>query len=124
MEIKITHPDTPSIPYLGPDHSSHFLYDESMEHKSKLTAILQEVLMKNNPSNHTNVYQIKIRENLDTAVTDWFGDLTLTPVENGGTLLKGAFSDQSALRGFLDQLWNLNFTVLSVDKIETELKEN
>ena len=71
-------------------------------------------------SGYPNIYQIKIKENLDTADTNWFGDLTLIPLENGGTLLVGPFSDQSALRGFLDQLWNLNFTVLSVGKIENE----
>ena len=69
-------------------------------------------------SRYPNIYQIKIKENLDTATTNWFGDLTLIPLENGGTLLVGPFSDQSALRGFLDQLWNLNFTVLSVERIE------
>ena len=83
-------------------------------------AILQEVNMEFQESRYPNIYQIKIKENLDTATTNWFGDLTLIPLENGGTLLVGPFSDQSALRGFLDRLWNLNFTVLSVDKIENE----
>ena len=71
-------------------------------------------------SRYPNIYQIKIKEYLDTATKNWFGDLTLIHLENGGTLLVGSFSDQSALRGFLDQLWNLNFTVLSVGKIENE----
>jgi hypothetical protein len=83
-------------------------------------AILQEVNMEFQESGYPNIYQIKIKENLDTAITNWFGDLTLIPLENGGTLLVGPFSDQTALRGFLDQLWNLNFTVLSVGKIENE----
>lgn len=51
-------------------------------------------------------------------MTDWLGDVTVIPEENGETLLIGEFLDQSALRGFLDQLWNLNFTVVSVDRIE------
>jgi len=83
-------------------------------------AILLEVNMEFQESGYPNIYQIKIKENLDTATTNWFGDLTLILLENGGTLLVGPFSDQSALRGFLDQLWNLNFTVLSVGKIENE----
>ena len=76
--------------------------------------------MEYQESGYPNIYQIKIKETLDTATTDWFGDLTLTPLENGGTLLVGPFSDQPALRGFLTQLWNLNFTVVSVEKIENE----
>jgi hypothetical protein len=83
-------------------------------------AILQEVNMEFQESRYPNIYQIKIKENLDTAATNWFGDLTLITLENGGTLLVGPFSDQPALRGFLTQLWNLNFTVVSVEKIENE----
>jgi hypothetical protein len=64
-----------------------------------------------------DIYQIKVKETLDTGVTDWFGGMTVTPLESGGTLLTGPFPDQPALRGFLDQLWNLNFTVVSVEKV-------
>lgn len=64
-----------------------------------------------------NTYRIMVREILTLEATDWFGDLTVKPLENSGTLLTGAFPDQSALRGFLDHLWNLNFTVVSVEKV-------
>ena len=64
-----------------------------------------------------NLYRIKVRETLDPADMDWFGGLTVTPLEDGATLLTGPFADQSALRGFLTQLWNLNFTVLSVERV-------
>jgi hypothetical protein len=73
--------------------------------------------METNGINQSNLYRIKVREALDPANTEWFGDLTLIPLENGGTLLTGPFPDQPALRGFLTQLWNLNFTVLSVEKV-------
>jgi hypothetical protein len=89
-----------------------------MKRKTHLMTIPQEVNMKFNQSNHAPIYQIKIKEKLDTAVVEWFGGLTLTPIEDGGTLLTGPFPDQSALRGFLEQLWNLNLTVLSVDQIK------
>jgi len=32
--------------------------------------------------------------------------------------LIGKFTDQAALRGFLDSLWNLNFSIISVEKIK------
>lgn len=64
-----------------------------------------------------NAYRIMIKETITTDRPRWFDGMTLTPLENGGTLLIGAFPDQSALRGFLDQLWNLNFTVVSVEKV-------
>ena len=74
--------------------------------------------MKIKKTDHGVTYRIKIKEDLDPAAMDWFGGLMVTVGEDGGTLLVGPFPDQPALRGFLDQLWNLNFTVLSVDRVE------
>ena len=74
--------------------------------------------MKIKKTDHGITYRIKIKEDLDPGEMDWFGGLTATVGEDGGTLLVGSFLDQPALRGFLDQLWNLNFTVLSVDRVE------
>jgi len=76
--------------------------------------------MESKQINQTNTYCIRVKERLDQHITDCFGDLALTPLEDGKTLLVGPFVDQSALRGLLNQLWNLNITVLSVDKIENE----
>jgi len=67
---------------------------------------------------HRSTYRIRLQGALSPSITDWFGDITVIPEENGETLLIGEFPDQSALRGFLDQLWNLNFTVVSVDRVE------
>jgi hypothetical protein len=36
--------------------------------------------------------------------------------EHGETLLMGWFADQAALRGLLDHLWNLNFTILGIEQ--------
>ncbi len=62
-------------------------------------------------------YQIKVKESMDGSLADWFGDIVVLPQENGETLILGEFPDQAALRGFLDQLWNLNFSVLSVERL-------
>jgi hypothetical protein len=73
---------------------------------------------KNTASGST--YRIRLKGILLHSMTDWFGEITFIPQENDETLLVGQFPDQPALRGFLDQLWNLNFTVLSVERIENE----
>ena len=73
--------------------------------------------MEKNGKVHGNLYRIKVKEILDPNFTVWFGGMTVTPLEDGGTLLMGSFPDQPALRGFLDRLWNLNFTVVSVEKV-------
>ena len=67
-----------------------------------------------------NTYRIRLQGALNSPTTDWFGDITIIPQENDETLLVGQFADQSALRGLLDQLWNLNFTILSLEKIEND----
>lgn len=62
-------------------------------------------------------FRIKVKENLEEDVHDRFNGMDVTPLTSGGTLITGRFIDQPALRGFLTQLWNLNFTVLSVEKV-------
>ena len=74
--------------------------------------------MDQNLSQHINTYRILVRESLDRKMLDWFGDLIITPIENGGTMLSGTFPDQPALRGFLEQLWNLNITVINVERVQ------
>ncbi|MFZ0534587.1 MAG: hypothetical protein WAM09_15525 [Anaerolineales bacterium] len=75
-------------------------------------------MMDQKDSYLVKTYHIKVKETLDHHITDWFGNLTLIPQENGETLLVGSFTDQPALRGFLEQLWNLNITILSVECIK------
>ena len=71
-------------------------------------------------SQQPNTYHILVSETLDQHFADWYGDLSITLLENGETLLIGSFADQPALRGFLEQLWNLNITVINVERIENE----
>lgn len=63
-------------------------------------------------------YRIRVREAVNRSATDWFGEIAVTPEENGETRLVGQFADQAALRGFMDRLWNLNFTILLLERIE------
>ena len=76
--------------------------------------------MAQKKSTHGNTYRIRLQGVLNSTVIDWFGGITVIPQEHGETLLVGQFPDQAALRGFLDQLWNLNVTLLSVERIEIE----
>jgi hypothetical protein len=67
-----------------------------------------------------SAYRILVKETIDQDFIDVYGDLTIIPQKNGATSLVGKFTDQSALRGFLEQLWNLNITVITVERIENE----
>ena len=74
--------------------------------------------MKSREPGQGNTYRIRVKGTLGQHATDWFGDLTITPLESCETVLIGRFTDQSTLRGLLDQLWDLNLTVLSVERVE------
>lgn len=65
-----------------------------------------------------DTYRIRVKECLDSQFANWIGNMTIIPDEKGGSILISTFTDQSALRGLLDQLWNLNITVISVERIE------
>ncbi len=76
--------------------------------------------MPKNLTEESSQYRILVNETFDHHIGGWFGDLTILPQENGMTILVGTFADQSALRGLLEQLWNLNITVISVERIDNE----
>jgi hypothetical protein len=68
--------------------------------------------------------RIRVKGVANYSMTDWLGDIQVLPQENGETLLIGQFADQPALRGLMDQLWNLNFTLLSVERIESQAEQD
>ncbi len=64
------------------------------------------------------LYKIKVQGPLDHFTALWNGDINILRSEEDETLLTCHLLDQAALRGFLNQLWNLNFTILTVERIE------
>jgi len=78
--------------------------------------------MDSKTTRQRDIYQIRIKGRLDRRFADWFECLTIISLEKSETLLEGVFADQPALRGCLEQLWNLNFTILSVERIDHETR--
>ena len=66
----------------------------------------------------TRVYQIRIKGHLGARWSDWFEDLTITPEENGDTLLTGPVIDQAALHGLLRKVRDLNLPLLSIMRVD------
>jgi hypothetical protein len=58
--------------------------------------------------------QIRIKGHLDRRWTGWFEGLTITPEDNGETLLTGPVVDQAALHGLLKKVRDLGMPLLSV----------
>ncbi len=74
--------------------------------------------MNKNLNNEGSVFHIQLKETLKASDGERFGDFSITRLSNGETLLAGRFLDQAALRGFLNYLWDLNFTVLYLKKMD------
>ncbi len=64
------------------------------------------------------VYQIRLKGHLGSQWTDWFGGMTITPEDNGDTLLTGTVVDQAALHGLLKKVRDLGMPLVSVSPIE------
>ncbi len=64
------------------------------------------------------VYQIRLKGQLGSQWTDWFGGLTITLEEAGVTLLTGPVIDQAALHGLLKKVRDLGMPLLSVSRVE------
>jgi len=66
------------------------------------------------------VYQIKVKGRLDNSRSEWFEGWTITPDEDGNTILTGRVADQSALHGVLIKIRNLNLPIVSVNCVDPE----
>jgi hypothetical protein len=69
------------------------------------------------------IYEITVESWVDHRWSDWLDGLEVTlQSANGGfslTTLTGSF-DQSALRGVLNRLWDLNLVLISVVRVRRE----
>lgn len=63
-------------------------------------------------------YEIRLKGRLDAQWADWFEGLTITPEENGDTLLSGPVADQAALHGLLKKVRDLGMTLVSVIQVQ------
>ena len=64
------------------------------------------------------IYRIIVKGQLGNEWSDWFDGLTITPVDNGETMLTGPIVDQTALHGVLIKIRDLGLPLLSLMRIE------
>ena len=62
------------------------------------------------------IYEIKIQGYLDKDWSSWLDGMSISYQDNC-TILIGKMSDQSALRGLLSKVWDMNQTLISVNRI-------
>ena len=75
--------------------------------------------MSNRQNDKVRIYQIRIEGQLGRKWTDWFDGLSITPGEDGTTLLTGSVIDQSTLHGLLKKVRDLGTPLVSVNRMET-----
>jgi hypothetical protein len=76
--------------------------------------------MSNRQNDKVRIYRIRIEGQLGQEWADWFDGLSITPGENGTTLLTGPVIDQSALHGLLKKVRDLGTPLVSVNRMETD----
>ena len=64
------------------------------------------------------IFQIRVKSHLNSDWTDWFEGLTITPEEDGNTLLTGPVVDQAALSGLLKQVRDLGMPLISLNPLQ------
>ena len=80
--------------------------------------------MSNNQNEEPIMYQIRIEGQFGQQWTDWFDGLSITPGEDGTTLLTGPVLDQSALHGLLKKVRDLGVPLVSVNRMGTDGSSN
>jgi hypothetical protein len=63
------------------------------------------------------VYQIRIKNHLDETWINWFFPLVVVNEANGEAILIGTVRDQAELHGLLNRVFELNLTLLAVNRI-------
>jgi len=64
------------------------------------------------------IYEIKIKGQLDPGWTDWFDGMVVTQADENFTVLTGPVLDQSALHGLLKKVRDMNLSLVSVCEVE------
>lgn len=63
-------------------------------------------------------YHIRVEGHLAPYWSEWLAGMTITPLENGETLLSGPVADQTALHGLLNRIRDMNLKLVFVEREE------
>lgn len=70
-------------------------------------------------------YEITVRSLLDESWTEWLDGLEIRTLDERfgtTTMITGSIEDQSALRGLMGSIWDLNLEIVALRQIETTTK--
>lgn len=76
----------------------------------------------------TSIYEIVVNGELHESWSEWLGDLKIHPMQNSDgeimTKLTGTIKDQAALRGTLNKIWDMQLSLISVNRVDVGLLKN
>lgn len=82
---------------------------------------------KNSPAQSVQ-YQITVQGILNASWAEWFGGTEFSTVVNTPdglvTVIRASFADQAELRGVLVKLWDLNATLIAVQRLRPKIGES
>ena len=67
---------------------------------------------------HPRPYQLRVAGKLNAQWSEWFEGFTITPAQNGETLITGWVADQAALHGLLKKLRDLGLPLLALNPLD------
>ena len=67
------------------------------------------------------IYEIRVRSRLDARWSRRFGDLEITPLPDGDSLIAGPVADQAALYGLLSRMRDLGLVLVSVRRVSPDV---
>jgi hypothetical protein len=73
-------------------------------------------------------YRVVVEGRIDRSWSEWLEGMSIrygrSSAGSAVTILTGPLADQSALRGLLSKIWNLNLSVLAVRRVGTASANN
>jgi hypothetical protein len=115
------------IPQVGDDNLLAGWYtgtivEQTTKHTGNhVASSFQEERMGKERRTEPAIYEIQVEGCLDEDWSDWFEGMTVTvqPAGDGShiTWLTGTVEDQPALRGLLSRIWDMNLTLVSLDRL-------
>ena len=86
--------------------------------------MVKNMMKEPKDSERTSLYRIVIAGELHESWSDWLGKVDLERKEMGvdscHTILLSEVPDQAALRGLLNQIWDLNLILISLNRYKQD----
>jgi hypothetical protein len=67
-----------------------------------------------------DVYEIRVKGQLDTTWSEWFDGLEIRNRANGEAVLTGPIADQAALHGLLVKVRDLGLPLIAVTRVSSD----